>query len=48
MEKGIQPDIIICRTEKPLGQSIREKISLFCNVPLEAVIEEQDVADEHL
>jgi CTP synthase len=43
MEKGIQPDIIICRTEKPLGQSIKEKISLFCNVPLEAVIEEQDV-----
>jgi CTP synthase len=43
MEKGIQPDIIICRTEKPLGQSVREKISLFCNVPLEAVIEEQDV-----
>jgi len=43
MEKGIQPDIIICRTEKPLGQSIREKISLFCNVPLEAVFEEQDV-----
>ncbi len=43
MEKGIQPDIIVCRTEKPLGQSLREKISLFCNVPLEAVIEEQDV-----
>jgi len=43
MEKGIQPDIIICRTEKPLSTSIREKISLFCNVPLEAVIEEQDV-----
>ena len=43
MEKGIQPDIIICRTEKPLSKSVREKISLFCNVPLEAVIEEQDV-----
>ncbi len=43
MEKGIQPDIIICRTEKPLSKSVREKISLFCNVPLEAVIEELDV-----
>jgi CTP synthase len=43
MEKGIQPDIIICRTEKPLSQSVRDKISLFCNVPLDAVIEEQDV-----
>ena len=43
MEKGIQPDIIICRTEKPLTQDVRDKISLFCNVPPEAVIEEQDV-----
>jgi len=43
MEKGIQPDVIICRTEKPLSRAIRDKISLFCNVPLEAVIEEQDV-----
>jgi len=43
MEKGIQPDIIICRTEKPLTRAVREKISLFCNVPLEAVIEERDV-----
>jgi len=43
MEKGIQPDIIVCRTEKPLSDSVREKISLFCNVPHEAVIEEMDV-----
>ncbi|MCD6406067.1 MAG: CTP synthase [Planctomycetes bacterium] len=43
MEKGIQPGILICRTEKPLAREIREKISLFCNVPLEAVIEELDI-----
>ena len=42
-EIGIQPDVLICRTEKPLDQSVREKISLFCNVELENVIEEQDL-----
>lgn len=42
-EIGIQPDMIICRTERPLTQEVREKISLFCNVPIEAVIEEKDV-----
>ncbi len=39
---GIQPDILICRTERELPRSDREKIALFCNVPLEAVIEERD------
>ncbi|MCS7236906.1 MAG: CTP synthase [Thermoguttaceae bacterium] len=39
---GIQPDILICRTEKPLGPEERAKIALFCNVPVEAVIEERD------
>jgi len=43
MEKGIQPDILICRTEKALNREQRDKISLFCNVPQEAVIEERDV-----
>ncbi len=43
MEKGIQPDIIICRTEQPLTREVRDKISLFCNVPAAAVIEERDV-----
>lgn len=43
-EIGIQPDILICRTEIPMDISIREKLSLFCNVPASAVIEEQDVA----
>ncbi|MCM8780211.1 MAG: CTP synthase [Candidatus Omnitrophica bacterium] len=42
-EIGIQPDILICRTEKPLSGEIKEKISLFCNVQKEAVIEARDV-----
>ena len=42
-EIGIQPDVLICRTEKPLNKSIRGKISMFCNVPIEAVVEEKDV-----
>jgi len=39
---GIQPDILICRTQRSLGQDARAKIALFCNVPVEAVIEERD------
>ena len=39
---GIQPDILICRTERPLPNEDREKISLFCNVPKDSVIEERD------
>tara|TARA_B100001248_G_scaffold220746_1_gene176614 strand:- start:58724 stop:60340 length:1617 start_codon:yes stop_codon:yes gene_type:complete len=42
-EIGIQPDILICRTDKPLNFELRQKLSLFCNVPVKAVIEEQDV-----
>ena len=41
-EIGIQPDILICRTEKPLSDDIKDKISLFCNVPKDAVIEARD------
>jgi CTP synthase len=41
-EIGIQPDILICRSERSISVSDREKIALFCNVPLEAVIEEKD------
>lgn len=40
---GIQPDIILCRTEKFLNRAIKAKISLFTNVPLEAVITAKDV-----
>jgi CTP synthase len=39
---GIQPDVLICRTERPIDYEDREKIALFCNVPIEAVIEERD------
>ncbi|MDR2396424.1 MAG: CTP synthase [Puniceicoccales bacterium] len=42
-EIGIQPDILVCRTERPLEKSIRQKLSLFCNVSVESVIEEKDV-----
>ncbi len=42
-EIGIQPDILICRTEVPMDAAIREKLSLFCNIPKAAVIEECDV-----
>jgi CTP synthase len=43
-EIGIQPDILICRTEKTLSDEVKEKISLFCNVRKEAVIESPDMA----
>jgi CTP synthase len=39
---GIQPDMLICRCEQSISREEREKIALFCNVPLEAVIEEKD------
>ena len=40
---GIQPDIIICRSEQPIPLDQRKKISLFCNVPIENVIQTIDV-----
>ncbi|MFH1338500.1 MAG: CTP synthase [Candidatus Omnitrophota bacterium] len=42
-EIGIQPNVLICRTEKSLSAEIKEKISLFCNVQKEAVIEARNV-----
>ncbi len=42
-EIGITPHIIICRCEHPLDKELRKKISLFCNVPYDGVIEEMDV-----
>jgi len=42
-EIGIQPDILVCRTEQPMTNEMRQKLSLFCNVPVKAVIEEMDV-----
>ncbi|MFQ5705313.1 MAG: CTP synthase, partial [Gemmatimonadales bacterium] len=43
MEIGIQPDIVICRTEHELSEEIRRKIALFCNVDFGCVIENRDV-----
>ncbi len=42
-EIGISPDIILCRSESPLNEEVKEKISLFCNVRKEAVIEALDI-----
>lgn len=42
-QQGVQPDIIVCRTEKPLTRSVREKIGLFCNMQSDCVIEDGDV-----
>jgi len=47
-EIGIQPDILICRTERPLGDDVRSKIALFCNLEEEAVFEEQDLEKSYL
>ncbi len=41
-ETGVHPDIIVCRTEQPLGIEIKRKIALFCNVKQDAVIEAMD------
>ena len=43
-EIGLQPHILIARTERPLDTDTREKLSQFCSVPLDAVIECRDVA----
>ncbi len=40
---GIQPDIIVCRSEYPLGHAIKDKIALFCNVPRNRVLQNLDV-----
>ena len=42
-EIGIAPHILACRCERPLDKELRQKISMYCNVPNEAVIEEKDV-----
>lgn len=43
LELGVQPDIIVCRSEKHINESLRNKIALFCNVQPEAVVESVDV-----
>ena len=42
LELGVQPDILVCRTEKSISMDIRRKIALFCNVNVNAVIESID------
>jgi CTP synthase len=42
LEQGVQPDILVCRTEKHLSEGMRNKIALFCNVDPTAVIESID------
>jgi len=42
LEHGVQPDVVVGRTEYPLNEEIRKKIALFCNLPFEAVIQSID------
>ena len=44
LEIGVQPDVLICRTEHPITQEIRRKVALFCNVTPDAVIEAMDAS----
>ena len=43
-ENGVHPDILICRTERPLGDELKKKIALFCNVKQDSVIEAADAS----
>lgn len=47
MGLGIQPSIVVCRSENPLKESVREKISIYSNVPVNRVINSLDVGDIH-
>lgn len=42
LELGVQPDVLVCRTEKPLTEALKNKIALFCNVTSRSVIESID------
>ena len=44
LEQGVQPDILVCRTEHELSKDIKRKIGLFCNVSEDSVIESMDAA----
>jgi CTP synthase len=43
-ENGVHPDILVCRTERPLSDEIKRKLALFCNVKQDAVIEAADAS----
>jgi CTP synthase len=42
-EIGLQPHVLLCRTEKPLDLEVRQKLAMYCNVPPHAVVEVRDV-----
>ncbi|MES2837589.1 MAG: CTP synthase [Bacteroidota bacterium] len=44
LEYGVQPDILVCRTERSISKDVRKKIALFCNVSPDAVIESIDAS----
>ena len=44
LEQGVQPDILVCRTEHELSKDLKRKIGLFCNVNEESVIESRDAS----
>ncbi len=44
LENGVQPDVLVLRTEHPLNKDIRKKVALFCNVSIDAVVESIDVS----
>jgi CTP synthase len=41
---GIQPDVLVCRSDRPIAQGLKEKLSEFCDVPVESVITSQDAS----
>ena len=45
--RGIQPDVIVCRSDQPISEGLKRKISLLCDVPIEAVVSAVDAA-QHL
>lgn len=44
LEYGVQPDVLVCRTEHPINKEIRKKLALFCNVAADSVIEAIDAS----
>ena len=43
-ENGVHPDILVCRTERPLNEDLKRKVALFCNVKVDSVIEAADAS----
>ncbi|OLS27275.1 MAG: CTP synthase [Candidatus Heimdallarchaeota archaeon LC_3] len=48
MELGIQPNFVVCRTKEQLPTRVKEKVSLYCNIPMERVLESPDVISTYL